>query len=181
MDWYLILSLVTLVLILFTIVWGTGLWVRREKIKIKVTKPSYIANEYDRELRIIWSCELQRLGGEEIRYTAHICLKPDAQVYHKLEEYFDLPRDGVIRTYNQLELERGKIISTGRGVDTGVYPEYDALIDTGDSEKWKIAKQLSSKLREKEFEVGLIWEDKPNKKPKWRKIKQEDHGKWIKL
>jgi len=178
MDWYLIISLATLVLVIFTIVWGTGLWVRREKIKIKVTKPAYSANEVDRVLRVFWSCELQRLGGEQLRYTTHICLKPDAQVYHKLKKYFNLPKDGVIRTPNRLELARGKIVLTGHGVDTGVYPEYDALMKTNDIEKWKIARQLLSELSQKVFEVGLVWEDKPSKKPKWRIIKQEDYG-WI--
>ena len=153
---------------------------RREKIKIMVTKPSYSANDFDRVLRVFWSCELQRLGGEEVRYASHICLKPDAQTYHKLKKYFNLPEDGVIRTPNRLELARGKIVSTGHGVDTGVYPEYDALMKTNDIEKWKIARQLLLELSQKVFEVGLVWEDKPSKKPKWRIIKQEDYG-WITL
>jgi len=180
MDWSIIIGSVTLALIIFTIVWGTGLWVRREKIKIRSTKPSYSANDYDRVLRVFWSCELQRSGGEELRYTTHICLKPDAQIYRQLLEYFSLPNDGVIRITNRLELARGKIVSTGHGVDTGVYPEYDALMKTNDIEKWGKSRQLLSELNQKGFEVGLVWEDKPNKKPKWRKINQEDEG-WITL
>ncbi|MBA7481583.1 hypothetical protein ES707_17057 [subsurface metagenome] len=184
LDWLTItglaVSLLTLLLVIFTIFWGTGLWARRERVEINVTKPNYSVNDFDRVLRVFWSCELRRLGGEEVRYTSHICLKPDAQIYHRLKKYFNLPQDGVIRTPNRLELAREKIVSTGHGVDTGVYPEYDALMETNDIEKWKIAGQLASELESKRFEVSLVWEDNPSKKPKWRIIKQGDYG-WITL
>jgi hypothetical protein len=178
MDWQIIISLITLALVIIGIIWGNGLWARREKIKINVTKPSYSANDFDGILRVFWSCELQRLGGNELRYTTHICLKPDTQTCHKLQKYFSLPKDGVIRTPNRLELARGKIVSTGHGVDTGVYPEYGALMKTNDIEEWKIARQLLSELSQKVFEVGLVWED--GGKTKWKIIKREVKG-WITL
>ena len=174
MDWQIIIGLVTLVLVIFTIVWGTGLWTRREKVKISVTKPSYSANDSDRVLRVFWSCELQRSGEKEIRYITQIQLKPDKQVYNELRQYFNLPEDGVIRITNRLELARGKIVSTGHGVDKGVYPEYKAFIETKDIEKWKIARQLASELEQKVFEVGLVWED--GGKTKWKKMDQKDKG-----
>ena len=179
-EWTFVIVGLTLLVAIVSFVFGQRPWTRRERIKINVHKPGYSANDFDRVLRVFWSCELQRLGGEELRYTTHICLKPEAQIYHKLQKYFSLPEDGVIRITNRLELARGKIVSTGHGVDTGVYPEYGALMKTNDMEKWKIAKQLLSELRQKAFEVGLVWEDKPSKKPKWRIIKQEDYG-WITL
>ena len=176
MDWHLIISLATLVFVIFTIVWGTGLWTHREKVKFLITKPSYSTNDYDRVLRVFWSCELQRLGGEELRYITQILLKPDRQPYGELKRYFSLPDDGVIRINKRLELARGKIVSSGHG-DEAVYPEYEAFKETKGTEKWKIARQLASELSQKVFEVSLVWED--GGKTKWKTIKQEDG--WITL
>ena len=181
LDWLTItglaVSLLTLLLVIFTIIWGTGLWARREKVKINVTKPSYSVNDFDRVLRVFWSVEVQKLGGQEVRYVAQICLKPDAQIYRELQKYFKLPQDGVIRISKRLALPRGKMASSGHG-DEAAYPEYEAVKETKGTEKWKKARQLASELELKRFEVGLVWED--GGKSKWKMIKQEDYG-WITL
>jgi len=177
MDWHLFIGLATLVLVIFTIIWGTGLWTRREKVKFLVTKPNYNANEYDRVLRVFWSVEIQKFGGQEVHYVAQICLKPDGQTYDKLKRYFSLPDDGVIRINKRLALSRGHIASSGHG-DEAAYPEYGTLMKTNDIEKWKIARQLLSELSQKAFKVCLVWED--GGKTKWKTIKQQDHG-WITL
>ena len=177
-EWTFVIVGLTLLVAIVSFVFGQRPWTRRERIKINVHKPGYSANDFDRVLRVFWSCELQRLGGEELRYTTHICLKPEAQIYHKLQKYFSLPEDGVIRITNRLELARGKIVSTRHGVDAGVYPEYKAFIETKDIEKWKMTRQLLSELSQKVFEVGLVWED--GGKTKWKKIEQKDEG-WITL
>ena len=177
-EWTFVIVGLTLLVAIVSFVFGQRPWTRRERIKINVHKPGYSANDFDRVFRVFWSCELQRLGGEELRYTTHICLKPEAQIYHKLQKYFSLPEDGVIRITNRLELARGKIVTTGYGVDTGVYPEYNALIRPNDIEEWKIARQLALELEQKVFKVRLVWED--GGKTKWKMIKQEYHG-WITL
>jgi len=177
LDWQIIIGLLTLALVIFTIVWGTGLWAHKEKIKINITKPSYSVNEFDRVLRVFWGCELQRLGGEEVRYISQICLKPDAQVYRKLQEYFSLPQDGVIRINKRLELARGKIVSSGHG-DEAAYPEYEAFKETTGIEQWKETRHIASELKQKVFKVGLVWED--GRKTKWKMIKHKNHG-WITL
>ena len=152
-------------------------WTRREKVKINVTKPRYSVNDFDRVLRVFWSCESQRLGGEEVRYIAQICLKPDTHIYRELQKYFIMPKDGVIRINKRLELARGKIVSSGHG-DEAAYPEYEVVKETKGTEKWREARQLASELELKRFEVGLVWED--GGKSKWKMIKQEDYG-WITL
>ena len=179
MDWQIIISLITLALVIFGIIWGNGLWARREKIKINIHGPSYTATDFDRRLKVFWTCELQRLGGERVRYTARILLKPDKQTYKKLQKYISLPPDGIIPITNRLELTREEIVSWGHwNGDVAVYPEYEASKKTIGTEQWKTIYQLTSELEQKVFQVSLVWED--GGKTKWKTIKQGVSG-WVTL
>ncbi len=176
MDWQIIISLITLALVIFTIVWGTGLWARREKVKIKITSISYGVNDSDGIVKVYWGGEFKRSGRDGIRYITQILLKPDGQKHAELQQYFSLPQDGVIRINERLELPRHKIVSSGHG-DTAFYPDYDAFKETKDAKKWKIVRQIASELGQDTHEIALVWEDKPNK-IKWKAIRPADYGQW---
>jgi len=181
MDWQIIglwIGLaVTFILGLVNLLWGPAILVRREKIKISVPRPNYAIHMHDRVLRVFCSVSFRRLGGEEVRNVDQICLKPDAQTYHKLQKYFSLSNDGVIIIPVQLSLPRGATVSSHNTVGAS-HPEYNTLMKTNDMEKWKIAAQAVSELEQKPFKVRLVWED--GGKTMWKKIKQKDFG-WITL
>jgi len=178
MDWHLIISLATLVLVIFTIVWGTGLWLRREKIEIKIESMCYNVDDVYRKVKVYWGGKFKRSGRKETRYITKIYFKPDRQTYGELQQYISLPGDGVIKIDTYIELPRDKIGYSGYG-DEAFYPEYDAFSETNSTEKWRIARQLASELSQKRFEVGLVWED--GGKTKWKMISSGELGKWVRL
>ena len=168
---------ITFILGLINFLWGGGILTRREKVKISIPRPTYAPHMHDRVLRVFCSVSFRRLGGEKVRNVDQIRLKPDAQTYQELQQYFSLPEDGVIRISGRISLARGATVSSSHAV--GAFrPEYNALMNTNDTEKWKEANQLVSELKQKAFHVCLVWED--GGKTNWKKIKQEDSG-WISL
>ena len=66
LDWQIIIGLLTLALVIFTIVWGTGLWTHRERVKIKITTLGYSINMVEKKITVYLGYELQRSGGKEI-------------------------------------------------------------------------------------------------------------------
>jgi hypothetical protein len=162
---------------LVNLLWGPAILARREKVKISVPRPNYATNMHDSVLRVFCGVSFRRLGGEKVRNVDQICLKPDAQIYQELNKYFNLPKDGVIRISELLELPQGEIVSSGQRHEP-IHPEYSAVEETKGSEKWEKASQLALELGKKAFHVCLIWED--GGKTKWKKIKREVHG-WVTL
>jgi len=177
LDWQIIIGLVTLALIIFTIVRGTGLWKHRERVKIKITTLDYIIDSAEKKITVYLGYELQRSGGKEIRYTTQILLKPAKQTYSKLCQYFKLPEDGLIRISEQLKLQRDNIVSPYMGGGTPSKPVYAALPGIQNAKQRDIAQQIASQLSQRVHEVGVVWED--DGKTTWKTISKEDHGKWV--
>jgi hypothetical protein len=176
MYWQIISGVLALMLAAIGIIWGKGLWARREMVKIKITSISYRVDDSSRIIKVYWGGEFKRSGGDEIRYIAQILIKPASQTYTELQQYFSLPNDGVIRINERLELKRAKIVSSGHG-EGAFYPDYAALPEVKEAEKWKTARQKSSELGQKQHKVCLVWED--GGKAKWRTISPKELGKWV--
>jgi hypothetical protein len=177
LDWQIIIGLVTLALVIFTIVWGTGLWKHRERVKIRITTLDYSIDSVGRKITVYLGYELQRSGGKEIRYTTQILLEPDKQTYSKLCEYFKLPEDGLIRINERLKLQRDNIVSPYMGGATPSKLVYPALPGIQDAKQRDIAQQIASQLSQRVHKVGVVWED--DGKTTWKTISKEDHGKWM--
>ena len=177
LDWQIIIGLIGLALVMVTIVWRTGLWTCRERVKIKITTLDYTVDSVEKKITVYLGYELQRAGGKEIRYTTQILLKPDKQPYSKLCEYFELPEDGLIRINERLKLQRDNIVSLYVGGGTPVHPSYRALSGIQNTKQRDIAQQMASQLSQKIHKVGLVWEN--GKKITWKTISKEDHGNWI--
>jgi hypothetical protein len=172
MDWRLIIGLATLVLVIFTIVWGTGLWTRREKVKIKITKLEYTALELTDSIMVWLSCDVWMSGGKDIRYITGFRLKPDEHTYSQLCNYFDLPKDGLIKLNQRIELRRDEIKPT-----SGLRVHYPALpAKKASMQEAKEATSLLTQERRK-VNIGLVWDD--SSKTTWKKISKENYGKWV--
>jgi len=181
-DWRLVISLVTLVLIIFSTLWGTNLLARKERVKIKIDSVHYGIDDGSGtvngrgKIKIYWGGEFCRSGEKDIRYITEIRLIPDQQTYDELRQYFNLPADGVIRINDRWELPRSKIASSRFG-DDAAYSDYDAIIQAKDTEEWKVPRQLASTLAEKTIEIGLVWDD--SRKTTWKTIPKEKFGEWV--
>ena len=178
MDWHLIISLATLTLVIFTIVWGTGLWVRREKVKIKFSSINYKVDPSKPEIKVYWGAEFQRSGQKDVRYIKQILLKPDKQTYRKLCKYFELPEDGMIRINEPLRLPRDARVTPIQSGEPPFHPVYPALPGLPRSaEQRDEAQQVANELSQKTHKVGLVWDD--GGKTTWKTIAKEDYGQWV--
>jgi len=173
LDWYLISSLATLALVIFTIIWGTGLWARIEKVEIKTSGVNYKTKRQELITFEVSDLEVQRTGQKEIRYLTKILLKLDEEDYGQLKGHVDFHSERELILLDQrIGLPKHKIQRIP-------WPQYEWRIL--DSSEWDKAKEgIQDKLSQAIFEVGLVWEDKPNK-IKWQTIMKEDYGKWVKL
>ncbi len=170
--WHLFISLATLALVIFTIVWGTGLWTRRERVKIKFTNIDYriIAPKQEIRVRVYVGGEFQRSGEKEIRYINQVIFQPDKKLYNKLSKYFNLPASGLIKINTRLKLQREVIVALSPS-----YPDY--AMRSGVQEQPLAIQKIAEELAQKTYKVGLVWEDKPDK-IKWKTITPEDFEEW---
>jgi hypothetical protein len=175
MDWHLIISLATLVLVIFTIVWGTGLWARREKVEIKTTGLNYKTLE-DRITLKLFSTEIKRSGEKEVRCLNQIWLKPDKHSYNELRQCFSLPENGeLMLAEGRLELRKGYPKLVERWNDY----EYSALVDMKQDEQRNKVNRILSEMSKRTFEIGLVWDD--SRKTTWKTISPGELGKWVRL
>jgi hypothetical protein len=174
--WHIIISLATLALVIFGIVWGNNLWGRREKIKIKFSSIDYKVDPSKPEIKVYWGAEFQRSGAKDARYIKQILLRPDKETYGELSKYFTLPRNGLIEINDRLELPRDTIVSSI--IILASYPIYPALPALPrDAKQRDKAKQVADELSQKPHAVGLVWED--TGKTTWKIIRKEDYGRWV--
>jgi hypothetical protein len=184
MDWQIIISLITLALVIFGVIWGNGLWARRERVKIKFSIIAYSIDTFNSNIKIQvrWAADLQRFGGRNVRYTRQILIKSDIQKYSELCEYFNLPGNGVIEINEWLKLMRDDIVSPYQAEGRPNYPVFSALQPLpipSDPAKLDAIRQIASELNQKAHKVCLVWDD--GRKTKWKRISQKDYGSWVKL
>ena len=165
MDWYLIISLATLVLVIFTIVWGTGLWVRREKITI--TYPQMLVKlETGKSTDIKIKCTFSLLYAKGTRdcYISETWLELDRRLWKKLRKYFEeVPlRMGGIPGPNGL-----KKLELGKPQPLGIDLSSRARRVITDEER-KELDDLIQKLRQR-YKIG--WKDSYGK-THWKTINQ---------
>jgi len=170
-DLTIIIGIVTLVLVIFTVVWGTGLWARRERAKIKTRGLHFQFRLGDRIVFKLNSTELQRSGNKELRSVKRILLRLDKSLHDELSQYIDFSQSReLILTGRQGNLRKDEI----RTVENWTDYEYKIL----DGSAWDKAKEkIVEQLHQATFEVGLIWEDNPSK-TQWVRITPEDFDKW---
>ncbi|MBN1862587.1 MAG: hypothetical protein JW790_02980 [Dehalococcoidales bacterium] len=89
LDLPMIIGIITLVLVIFTIVWGTGLWARRERAKIKTRGLHFQFKLGDRIVFKLNRTELQRSGNKELRSVKGILLRLDKSLHDELSQYID--------------------------------------------------------------------------------------------
>jgi len=175
MDWQIIAVIVGLLAIAVPlIIWGTGLWRRREKAKIKVGPPDYRVDGVEPKIRVYLGIEFRRSGGNDFRYARQVILKPDQEIYGQLRQYFDLPSDGIIKIDTRIELPRDKFASS---YDMWGPPTYKALPNIQAVEDWDKAKQIASQLEKKSYKIGLVWED--NGKITWKTVSTKTSARWV--
>lgn len=163
---------VTLLLVIISLVWGTGLWRRREKVKIRVTTLDYIVHGVEREIKVYLGIEFRRSGGNEVRYVSQVILKPDQEIYNQLRQYFELPSDGIIQFNTREKLSRDEVAPGSMP-----RPTYRALPNIQDTQERNKASQIASQLSQKSYKIGLVWED--TGKTTWKTISTEDFAKWV--
>lgn len=162
----------TLLLVVVSLVWGTGLWKRREQVTIRVTSLSYAADGVLREIKVYLGIEFRRSGGNDVRYVSQVILKPDQEVYEELRQYFELPSDGMIKLDTRIPLPRDEVASTSMP-----HPTYKALPNIQDTQERDRATQIATRLSQKSYKIGLVWED--NGKTTWKAVSTEAFGKWV--
>ena len=101
----------TFLLVIISLIFGSGLWTRREKVKIKVTGLSCnLTNEG--ELKVYLGMEFRRSGGSDIRDIKQVIIKPDQEIYDKLSQYYELDSEGTLKIDTRIELPREKFVSS---------------------------------------------------------------------
>ena len=112
MDWQIIISLVTLALVIFTIVWGTGLWIRRGKLTI--TYPQMLVKletGKSTDIKIMCTFSLLYAKGTRDCYISETWLELDRRLWKKLRKYFEevpLRMGGIPGSNGLKKLELGK-------------------------------------------------------------------------
>lgn len=152
MDWQIIISSVTLALVIFTIIWGTGLWLRRETIKIlypnvltelKVDNGAWIHLEY--------SFNIFRVRGKRNYYVSEILLELDKHLCEKLRPYFRIPESMSI-SLNQQDLRK---LEVGKSEHFGYDDDFQAKMTVA-KEKVEEFDNLVQKLWHR-YKIG--WKD----------------------
>ena len=173
-TWAIVIGGATLLLVIVSLIWGTGLWKRREKVKIRVTTLNYGVHFDPQAIDVDLAIEFHRTGGNDIRYVHQVLLKPDKEIYNQLRQYFELPSDGIIKLGQRMELPRDKFISS-RGfipkLTFEVSPNLRNKIERSEVES------IASQLSQKSYKIGLVWED--NGKITWKAVSTEAFGKWV--
>jgi hypothetical protein len=170
--WTFVIVCLALLVAIVSFAFGQRPWARREKVKIKTSGVTYRTKNCERVMFEISDMELRRSGEEDIRHLTQILLKLDKDMYDKLEKLIDFRGERVmILKDTRVTIPKYEPVRI-------TWPEYEHKILN--SSEWDKAKEgIQNKLRQAAFEVGLVWEDKPNK-IKWKMITPRDYGKWRK-
>ena len=178
MDWGTIAIIAiggaTLLLVIISLVWGTGLWRRREKAKIKVGPPDYRVDGVEPKIRVYLGIEFLRSGGSDIRYVSQLILKPDQELYEELRQYFELTSDGMIKLDTRIPLPRDKFTSSYNMWEP---PTYKALPNIQDTQERDKATQIAKQLSQESYKIGLVWED--NGKITWKTVSTKTSARWV--
>jgi len=174
MDWEPFVTVATLIVVIVTLIWGAGLWTRREKVKIRVTGLSDRVDGVERQISVYLGIEFRRSGGNDIRYISRVLRKPDQEIYGQLRQYFELPSDGMMKWDTRIELPRDKFVSSFNNLEPLTYKALPSIQSGVDRDK---ATQIASQLSQKSYKIGLVWED--NGKTVWKTISTECRGKWV--
>ena len=171
MDWTLFWQIAGPIIGLLGI--GVGiilfLWPRRERVKIKITTLNYhLQGSVNEKLTVELSGSVVRSGGKEVRSMTGARLKPDKHTLSILSQCFKF--DNALITFRCKPLN----IPKDANKPFGLFQTYLSL-DMNKSQN--IKQELAYDLSQKTFEVSLVWND--NEKAKWKKITQEDYGKWV--
>ena len=165
-----------LILGLVNFLWGViSFWTRREKLKIRVTSPSYAIDGIHRQIRVYLGIEFRRSGGADIRYISRVILKPDQETYSQLGQYFNLPSDGIIRYDTRIELPRDKVMSSFNNIVHRT--TYKALPEIKNAKDRDKATQIARQLKQKTCKIGLVWED--NDKTIWKTVSPDNFMNWV--
>lgn len=165
MDWHLIISLATLVLVIFTIVWGTGLWIRREKITI--TYPQMLVKlETGKSTGIQFECwfHLTYVKGTRDHYVGKIFIEFNKRPWKKLSSSFAIPMricKGIGSLDTPVKLELGKPTPFG----------YDDFFPARRAISEEERKELNSFVQTLCYRYKTGWEDAYGK-THWKTINQ---------
>jgi hypothetical protein len=163
--------------VIVSIVWGTGLCARREKVKVKITNLDFRTQGAKEKLRVYLAGEIRRPGGRAIRTVNRFELKPDSALYNKLRAHFCLPDNGLITYTGPLTIpgdNRRKPLPRGPADYEPVQP---ASSQESNTTQGGDVQSLTSRLNDTGFELGLVWDD--TEKIMWKKISKRDFGKWV--
>ena len=163
----------TLFFVLITLIWGSGLWGRREKIRIKVTNLACNITS-DRELKVYLGMEFRRSGGSDIRDIKQVVIRPDQEISDELSQYFELDSEGSFIIDTRIELPRDKFMSS---YDKWEHPTYRISPNTQNPPQRSEVMQIASQLNQKSYKIGLVWYD--NDKITWKTISPEYFAKWV--
>jgi len=92
MDWQITISLITLALVIFGIIWGNGLWVRRERIEI--VYPNMLVQLKTNEVNgIHFECNfrLTYVQGLREQYVSKIFIKFDKSSWERVRQFYKIP------------------------------------------------------------------------------------------
>lgn len=170
-NWQLIISLTTLGLVIFGILWGNNLLGRREKLKIKTTGVRLGSGNSGIVTFDISDMEFKRSGEADLRYFDKVLIKLDENTYDELKKLIDLRGE---RNVVLLDSRRPIPKYAPTKID---WPGWQwRILNRSDWDKVK--ERVQNKMAQVTFEIGLVWEDKPHK-IMWKKITPRDYGKWI--